>query len=78
MLGLKKNYFKFICSLCVVKIHKDHNVVMCSDFASVKDRENAVNLIADAACRARSYVEQMKIIKEEFNRGFDNIKQVFK
>uniref|UniRef100_A0A915NWS2 RING-type domain-containing protein n=1 Tax=Meloidogyne floridensis TaxID=298350 RepID=A0A915NWS2_9BILA len=68
---------KFICSLCVLKTHKDHDVIMCSDFASSKDREEAANLIADAAYRARSHVEKINGIHEQFNRGFDSIKQVF-
>ena len=50
---------------------------MCSDFASTKDREEAANLIADAAYRARSHVEKINGIHEQFNRGFDSIKQVF-
>uniref|UniRef100_A0A914KMR5 RING-type domain-containing protein n=1 Tax=Meloidogyne incognita TaxID=6306 RepID=A0A914KMR5_MELIC len=66
---------KFICSLCVLKTHKDHDVIMCSDFASTKDREEAANLIADAAYRARSHVEKINGIHEQFNRGFDSIKQ---
>ena len=57
-------------------MHKEHDVIMCSDFASEKDREEAANLIADAACRARSYVEKIKDIKMDFTRGFDTIQHV--
>ncbi|KAF7635549.1 RING-type domain-containing protein [Meloidogyne graminicola] len=66
---------KLICSLCVVKLHKEHDVIMYSDFASTEDREKAANLIADAACRARSFVEKMKSIRTDFNQGFDSIEQ---
>lgn len=48
---------------------------MYSDFASTEDREKAANLIADAACRARSFVEKMKSIRTDFNQGFDSIEQ---
>lgn len=66
---------KFICSLCVVKMHKEHDVIMVSDFASQKDREEAANLIADSAYRARSHVEKIDGIRAEFTRGFDSIQQ---
>lgn len=65
-----------MCSLCVIKSHKLHDVIMCSELATSKEREHASNRIGNICQKVYDQMQRMEAIEEGLSLEIDQIRKV--